>query len=105
MNEYMAISSSLHEAYNPSKTHSHMVTTSHLTNMALPSTTNLKEELTIVIVLFNWFAFTIVLTGISALLSDIYALYILLVTQWGTLPAHITSIQNSFIYHKLHKSP
>nr|YP_009943974.1 NADH dehydrogenase subunit 4 [Edolisoma coerulescens]QOD95818.1 NADH dehydrogenase subunit 4 [Edolisoma coerulescens] len=67
----------------------------NLTNMALPPTTNLMAELTIVIALFNWSALTIILTGTAILLTASYTLYMLMMTQRGTLPSHITSIQNS----------
>nr|AIU44942.1 NADH dehydrogenase subunit 4 [Haemorhous purpureus] len=67
----------------------------NLTNMALPPTTNLMAELTIIIALFNWSAFTIILTGAAILLTASYTLYMLTMTQRGTLPSHITSIQNS----------
>nr|APA16942.1 NADH dehydrogenase subunit 4 [Patagioenas fasciata monilis]APA16955.1 NADH dehydrogenase subunit 4 [Patagioenas fasciata monilis]QOD98132.1 NADH dehydrogenase subunit 4 [Patagioenas fasciata] len=67
----------------------------NLTNMALPPTTNLMAELTIMIALFNWSTPTIILTGIATLLTASYTLFMLLMTQRGTLPAHITSIQNS----------
>nr|YP_010257245.1 NADH dehydrogenase subunit 4 [Motacilla flava]QVM19082.1 NADH dehydrogenase subunit 4 [Motacilla flava] len=67
----------------------------NLTNMALPPTTNLMAELTIVIALFNWSAFTIVLTGGAILLTASYTLYMLITTQRGALPSHITSIQNT----------
>nr|ABD58773.1 NADH dehydrogenase subunit 4 [Turnix sylvaticus] len=67
----------------------------NLTNMALPPTTNLMAELTIMIALFNWSTFTIILTGIATLLTATYTLSMLLTTQRGTLPTHITSIQNS----------
>nr|YP_009943870.1 NADH dehydrogenase subunit 4 [Grallaria varia]QOD95701.1 NADH dehydrogenase subunit 4 [Grallaria varia] len=67
----------------------------NLTNMALPPTTNLMAELTIMIALFNWSTFTILLTGIATLLTASYTLFMLLTTQRGTTPAHITSIQNS----------
>nr|YP_009646756.1 NADH dehydrogenase subunit 4 [Ectopistes migratorius]AGH06080.1 NADH dehydrogenase subunit 4 [Ectopistes migratorius]AGH06093.1 NADH dehydrogenase subunit 4 [Ectopistes migratorius]ANT45571.1 NADH dehydrogenase subunit 4 [Ectopistes migratorius]APA16994.1 NADH dehydrogenase subunit 4 [Ectopistes migratorius]APA17007.1 NADH dehydrogenase subunit 4 [Ectopistes migratorius] len=67
----------------------------NLTNMALPPTTNLMAELTIMIALFNWSAPTIILTGTATLLTASYTLYMLLMTQRGTLPTHITSIQNS----------
>nr|YP_009145361.1 NADH dehydrogenase subunit 4 [Acanthis flammea]AKK32381.1 NADH dehydrogenase subunit 4 [Acanthis flammea] len=67
----------------------------NLTNMALPPTTNLMAELTIVIALFNWSAFTIILTGAAILLTASYTLYMLMMTQRGPLPSHITSIQNS----------
>nr|YP_010000569.1 NADH dehydrogenase subunit 4 [Hypocryptadius cinnamomeus]QOD96468.1 NADH dehydrogenase subunit 4 [Hypocryptadius cinnamomeus] len=67
----------------------------NLTNMALPPTTNLMAELTIVIALFNWSAFTMILTGATILLTASYTLYMLMMTQRGSLPSHITSVQNS----------
>nr|QHI42730.1 NADH dehydrogenase subunit 4 [Pluvialis apricaria] len=67
----------------------------NLTNMALPPTTNLMAELTIMVALFNWSTFTIILTGLATFLTASYTLYMLLMTQRGVLPTHITSIQNS----------
>nr|YP_009305755.1 NADH dehydrogenase subunit 4 [Callaeas cinereus]ANT45558.1 NADH dehydrogenase subunit 4 [Callaeas cinereus] len=67
----------------------------NLTNMAIPPTINLMAELTIVIALFNWSALTIILTGAAILLTASYTLYMLMVTQRGALPSHITSMQNS----------
>nr|YP_009058665.1 NADH dehydrogenase subunit 4 [Hyliota flavigaster]AIM46858.1 NADH dehydrogenase subunit 4 [Hyliota flavigaster] len=67
----------------------------NMTNMALPPTINLMAELTIVIALFNWSSFTLLLTGSAILLTASYTLYMLITTQRGTLPSHITSIQNS----------
>ncbi|YP_009025135.1 NADH dehydrogenase subunit 4 (mitochondrion) [Egretta garzetta] len=67
----------------------------NLTNMALPPTTNLMAELTIMIALFNWSTPTIILTGIATLLTASYTLFMMLTTQRGVLPNHITSIQNS----------
>nr|YP_009133019.1 NADH dehydrogenase subunit 4 [Poecile palustris]AKB92806.1 NADH dehydrogenase subunit 4 [Poecile palustris] len=67
----------------------------NLTNMAIPPTTNLMAELTIIIALFNWSSFTILLTGAAILLTASYTLYMLTMTQRGPLPSHITSIQNS----------
>nr|YP_009227598.1 NADH dehydrogenase subunit 4 [Rhipidura fuliginosa]AGI51070.1 NADH dehydrogenase subunit 4 [Rhipidura fuliginosa] len=67
----------------------------NLTNMALPPTTNLMAELTIVIALFNWSSITIILTGTAIILTASYTLYMLITTQRGILPSHITSIQNS----------
>nr|QXU60043.1 NADH dehydrogenase subunit 4 [Dactylortyx thoracicus] len=67
----------------------------NLTNMALPPTTNLMAELTIMISLFNWSPPTIILTGTATLLTVSYTLYMLLSTQRGTLPTHITSAPNS----------
>nr|YP_010000400.1 NADH dehydrogenase subunit 4 [Rhadina sibilatrix]QOD96273.1 NADH dehydrogenase subunit 4 [Rhadina sibilatrix] len=67
----------------------------NLTNMALPPTINLMAELTIMIALFNWSSLTIILTGSAILLTASYTLYMLMTTQRGVLPSHITSIQNS----------
>nr|YP_001936246.1 NADH dehydrogenase subunit 4 [Syrmaticus soemmerringii ijimae]BAG16192.1 NADH dehydrogenase subunit 4 [Syrmaticus soemmerringii ijimae] len=67
----------------------------NLTNMALPPTTNLMAELTIMITLFNWSPLTIILTGTATLLTACYTLYMLLSTQRGTLPTHITTTPNS----------
>nr|QOD97952.1 NADH dehydrogenase subunit 4 [Bucorvus abyssinicus] len=67
----------------------------NLTNMALPPTTNLMAELTIMTALFNWSPFTIFLTGVATLLTASYTLFMLLTTQRGPLPTHITSVQNS----------
>nr|YP_009519853.1 NADH dehydrogenase subunit 4 [Niltava davidi]ARK36793.1 NADH dehydrogenase subunit 4 [Niltava davidi] len=67
----------------------------NLANMALPPTINLMAELTIVIALFNWSSLTLILTGAAILLTASYTLYMLMMTQRGTLPSHITSIQNS----------
>nr|QXU60355.1 NADH dehydrogenase subunit 4 [Scleroptila afra] len=67
----------------------------NLTNMALPPTTNLMAELTIMIALFNWSTPTIILTGTATLLTATYTLYMLLSTQRGPLPTHITTTPNS----------
>nr|NP_777298.1 NADH dehydrogenase subunit 4 [Eudyptula minor]AAO23036.1 NADH dehydrogenase subunit 4 [Eudyptula minor] len=67
----------------------------NLSNMALPPTTNLMAELTIMTSLFNWSSPTIILTGTTTLLTAAYTLFMLLATQRGVLPTHITSIQNS----------
>nr|YP_007183120.1 NADH dehydrogenase subunit 4 [Neophema chrysogaster]AFN22139.1 NADH dehydrogenase subunit 4 [Neophema chrysogaster] len=67
----------------------------NLTNMALPPTTNLMAELSIMISLFNWSTPTILLTGITTLLTASYTLFMLTTTQRGSLPPHITTLQNS----------
>nr|YP_009944234.1 NADH dehydrogenase subunit 4 [Cinclus mexicanus]QOD96091.1 NADH dehydrogenase subunit 4 [Cinclus mexicanus] len=67
----------------------------NLANMALPPTINLMAELTIVISLFNWSSPTLILTGGTILLTASYTLHMLTTTQRGTLPSHITSIQNN----------
>nr|QDB64218.1 NADH dehydrogenase subunit 4 [Yungipicus canicapillus] len=67
----------------------------NLTNMALPPTTNLMAELTIMISLFNWSPLTLILTGSAAFLTASYTLFMFLTTQRGPLPPHITTIPNS----------
>nr|QBR55090.1 NADH dehydrogenase subunit 4 [Geokichla sibirica sibirica] len=67
----------------------------NLANMALPPTINLMAELTIIVALFNWSNLTLILTGAAMILTASYTLYMLTTTQRGTLPSHITSIQNS----------
>nr|YP_009991930.1 NADH dehydrogenase subunit 4 [Nothoprocta ornata]YP_009991943.1 NADH dehydrogenase subunit 4 [Nothoprocta pentlandii]QNN84804.1 NADH dehydrogenase subunit 4 [Nothoprocta ornata]QNN84817.1 NADH dehydrogenase subunit 4 [Nothoprocta pentlandii] len=67
----------------------------NLTNMALPPTTNLMAELTIMISLFKWSPLTIILTGLATLLTASYTLYMFLTTQRGTPPTHISTIHNS----------
>nr|YP_009720930.1 NADH dehydrogenase subunit 4 [Agapornis nigrigenis]YP_009720943.1 NADH dehydrogenase subunit 4 [Agapornis pullarius]YP_009720956.1 NADH dehydrogenase subunit 4 [Agapornis lilianae]QCD14040.1 NADH dehydrogenase subunit 4 [Agapornis fischeri]QGM79715.1 NADH dehydrogenase subunit 4 [Agapornis personatus]QGM79702.1 NADH dehydrogenase subunit 4 [Agapornis nigrigenis]QGM79728.1 NADH dehydrogenase subunit 4 [Agapornis lilianae] len=67
----------------------------NLTNMALPPSTNLMAELTIMIALFNWSPPTILLTGPATLLTALYTLFMLTTTQRGPLSPHITTLQNS----------
>nr|YP_002640547.1 NADH dehydrogenase subunit 4 [Hypotaenidia okinawae]BAH24070.1 NADH dehydrogenase subunit 4 [Hypotaenidia okinawae] len=67
----------------------------NLTNMALPPTTNLMAELTIMTALFNWSYITLILTGTATFLTAAYTLSMLLMTQRGMTPTHLTSIQNS----------
>nr|YP_009519840.1 NADH dehydrogenase subunit 4 [Picumnus innominatus]ARB52440.1 NADH dehydrogenase subunit 4 [Picumnus innominatus] len=67
----------------------------NLTNMAIPPTTNLMAELTIMISLFNWSPLTLLLTGLATFLTASYTLFMLLTTQRGPLPPHIKNIQNS----------
>nr|YP_009155403.1 NADH dehydrogenase subunit 4 [Florisuga mellivora]AIY56535.1 NADH dehydrogenase subunit 4 [Florisuga mellivora] len=67
----------------------------NLTNMALPPTTNLMAELTIMIALFNWSPLTILMTGAATFLTASYTLFMFATTQRGPLPTHITHMQNS----------
>nr|WDE84448.1 NADH dehydrogenase subunit 4 [Sphyrapicus varius] len=67
----------------------------NLTNMALPPTTNLMAELTIMISLFNWSPLTLILTGAATFMTASYTLFMFITTQRGPLPPHITTILNS----------
>nr|YP_002364477.1 NADH dehydrogenase subunit 4 [Todiramphus sanctus vagans]ABY82551.1 NADH dehydrogenase subunit 4 [Todiramphus sanctus vagans] len=66
-----------------------------LTNMALPPTTNLMAELTIMTTLFNWSPLTIALTGLASFLTASYTLFMFLTTQRGSTPPYITTTPNS----------
>nr|YP_010937490.1 NADH dehydrogenase subunit 4 [Psittacara holochlorus]WKW95499.1 NADH dehydrogenase subunit 4 [Psittacara holochlorus] len=67
----------------------------NLTNMALPPTTNLMAELSIIVALFNWSPPTIILTGAATLLTASYTLSMLTTTQRGALPPHIMTLQTT----------
>nr|AYN50515.1 NADH dehydrogenase subunit 4 [Probosciger aterrimus goliath]QOD97978.1 NADH dehydrogenase subunit 4 [Probosciger aterrimus] len=67
----------------------------NLTNMALPPTTNLMAELSIMVALFNWSYPTILLTGTATLLTALYTLFMLTTTQRGIPSPYITTLQNS----------
>nr|ABY58569.1 NADH dehydrogenase subunit 4 [Leptobrachium smithi] len=62
---------------------------SNLMNMALPPSTNLMGEITIMVSLFNWSPWTIIFTGLGALLTACYSLYMFLSTQRGST-SHFT---------------
>nr|BAC23614.1 NADH dehydrogenase subunit 4 [Synbranchus marmoratus] len=63
-----------------------------LTNLALPPLPNLMGELMIIISLFNWSFWTIIFTGLGALITAIYSLYMFLNTQRGSLMTHLLSL-------------
>nr|YP_009910880.1 NADH dehydrogenase subunit 4 [Darevskia praticola]QDP70109.1 NADH dehydrogenase subunit 4 [Darevskia praticola] len=57
----------------------------NLTNMAMPPSINLVGELLIITALFNWSSPTIIITGLGTLITATYSLYMLLMTQRGTM--------------------
>lgn len=63
---------------------------SNFINMALPPFPNLIGEIIIITSLFNWSPWTIFATGLGALLTACYSLYIYLSTQRGTT-SHFSS--------------
>nr|YP_003934232.1 NADH dehydrogenase subunit 4 [Kinosternon leucostomum]ACP30418.1 NADH dehydrogenase subunit 4 [Kinosternon leucostomum] len=63
-----------------------------LTNMALPPTVNLMGELIMIVAIFNWSHVTILMTGLGALITAIYTLYMFSSTQWNELPSYIKTI-------------
>nr|ACJ43904.1 NADH dehydrogenase subunit 4 [Triturus cristatus] len=68
----------------------------NLSNMALPPTMNLWGELTIMVSLFNWSPWTILITGLGALITASYTLYMFLMTQRGPTPPHLGQINPSY---------
>nr|YP_009991995.1 NADH dehydrogenase subunit 4 [Crypturellus cinnamomeus]QNN84895.1 NADH dehydrogenase subunit 4 [Crypturellus cinnamomeus] len=67
----------------------------NLTNMALPPTTNLMAELSIMTALFHWSPPTIILTGLATLLTATYTMSMFQTTQRGTPPTSITMLPHS----------
>nr|WNH23112.1 NADH dehydrogenase subunit 4 [Floridichthys carpio] len=69
--------------------------TATLANLALPPLPNLMGELMIITSLFNWSAWTLLLTGTGTLITAGYSLYMFLLTQRGPLPDHLASLDPS----------
>nr|YP_010956649.1 NADH dehydrogenase subunit 4 [Coryphaenoides alateralis]WMY89742.1 NADH dehydrogenase subunit 4 [Coryphaenoides alateralis] len=67
-----------------------------LANLALPPLPNLMGELVILTSLFNWSAWTLVLTGAGTLITATYSLYVFLVGQRGPLPQHMLSLPPTY---------
>nr|YP_010957286.1 NADH dehydrogenase subunit 4 [Albatrossia pectoralis]WMY90587.1 NADH dehydrogenase subunit 4 [Albatrossia pectoralis] len=65
---------------------------SSLANLALPPLPNLMGELVILTSLFNWSAWTLVLTGAGTLITATYSLYVFLMSQRGPLPQHMFNL-------------
>nr|YP_009911457.1 NADH dehydrogenase subunit 4 [Leptosciurus otinus]QLD21939.1 NADH dehydrogenase subunit 4 [Leptosciurus otinus] len=63
-----------------------------LTNLALPPSINLIGELFIIISSFSWSSITIMLTGLNMLITAMYSLYMLIITQRGKFTYHLTNI-------------
>nr|WNH22397.1 NADH dehydrogenase subunit 4 [Harengula humeralis] len=64
----------------------------NLANLALPPLPNLMGELMIIVAAFSWSPWTIVPTGLGALITAAYSLYMFLMTQRGPVPAHIVGL-------------
>nr|BCO16525.1 NADH dehydrogenase subunit 4 [Gehyra marginata] len=62
-----------------------------LMNMALPPSINLMGEIMIITSLFNWNMTTIILTGLTTLITATYTLYIFLSTQKTNPPSNTTT--------------
>lgn len=67
-----------------------------LTNLALPPTINLIGELFVILSSFSWSYTTILLIGLNVVITALYSLYILIITQRGKYSQHIQSINPSF---------
>lgn len=67
-----------------------------LANLALPPSINLIGELLITITLFSWSHLSIILVGTNILITALYSLYILIITQRGKLTFHINNLQPSY---------
>nr|YP_007625428.1 NADH dehydrogenase subunit 4 [Polypterus ansorgii]ADG95162.1 NADH dehydrogenase subunit 4 [Polypterus ansorgii] len=66
-----------------------------LANMALPPLPNLMGELMIMVSMFNWSNWTILLTGIGALITASYSLYLYVSSQRGPIPNNLTTMESS----------
>nr|YP_001260508.1 NADH dehydrogenase subunit 4 [Ammotragus lervia]ABO27124.1 NADH dehydrogenase subunit 4 [Ammotragus lervia] len=67
-----------------------------LTNLALPPTINLIGELFVVTSTFSWSNITIILMGLNMVITALYSLYMLIMTQRGKYTHHINNISPSF---------
>nr|YP_009911600.1 NADH dehydrogenase subunit 4 [Hadrosciurus ignitus]QLD22602.1 NADH dehydrogenase subunit 4 [Hadrosciurus ignitus] len=63
-----------------------------LTNLALPPSINLIGELFIIVSSFSWSNITIILMGLNMLITALYSLYMLIVTQRGKFTYHLVNI-------------
>nr|BAK85822.1 NADH dehydrogenase subunit 4 [Procyon lotor] len=67
-----------------------------MTNLALPPTINLIGELFVVMASFSWSNMTIILMGTNIIITALYTLYMLIMTQRGKSTQHIKNIKPSF---------
>nr|QLD22173.1 NADH dehydrogenase subunit 4 [Hadrosciurus igniventris] len=63
-----------------------------LTNLALPPSINLIGELLIIMSSFSWSNITIMLMGMNMLITALYSLYMLIITQRGKFTYHLVNI-------------
>nr|YP_009003635.1 NADH dehydrogenase subunit 4 [Uraeotyphlus gansi]AGZ19120.1 NADH dehydrogenase subunit 4 [Uraeotyphlus gansi] len=68
----------------------------NLSNMALPPSSNLLGELTIVSALFNWSNWTILITGAGIIITALYTLNMFLLTQRGPIQDHLSQIESTY---------
>nr|YP_009987488.1 NADH dehydrogenase subunit 4 [Soriculus nigrescens]ATN40426.1 NADH dehydrogenase subunit 4 [Soriculus nigrescens] len=67
-----------------------------LTNLALPPTINLIGELFIMLSSFSWSNITMILMGINVVITALYSLYMLIMTQRGKFSYHVNTIKPTF---------
>nr|YP_009048537.1 NADH dehydrogenase subunit 4 [Vespertilio sinensis]AHL43873.1 NADH dehydrogenase subunit 4 [Vespertilio sinensis] len=67
-----------------------------LMNLALPPSINLIGELFVTMAMFSWSYFSIILLGINIIITALYTLYMLIMTQRGKYTYHIHNIKPSF---------
>nr|YP_009158149.1 NADH dehydrogenase subunit 4 [Dipus sagitta]AKN58261.1 NADH dehydrogenase subunit 4 [Dipus sagitta] len=67
-----------------------------LTNLALPPSINFIGELYIIISSFSWSNPSIILTGINMLITALYTLYMLIMTQRGSITNHMKTLLPTF---------
>nr|UEK24945.1 NADH dehydrogenase subunit 4 [Spilogale interrupta]UEK25010.1 NADH dehydrogenase subunit 4 [Spilogale interrupta]UEK25023.1 NADH dehydrogenase subunit 4 [Spilogale interrupta]UEK25036.1 NADH dehydrogenase subunit 4 [Spilogale interrupta]UEK25062.1 NADH dehydrogenase subunit 4 [Spilogale interrupta] len=67
-----------------------------LANLALPPTINLIGELFVIMSSFSWSNTTIALMGANVIITALYSLYMLIMTQRGKYTHHIKNIKPSF---------
>nr|YP_009630840.1 NADH dehydrogenase subunit 4 [Mesoplodon bidens]QBS32927.1 NADH dehydrogenase subunit 4 [Mesoplodon bidens] len=67
-----------------------------LANLALPPTINLIGELLVVMSTFSWSNLTIILMGTNIVITALYSLYMLIMTQRGKHTHHINNLIPSF---------
>nr|YP_010455539.1 NADH dehydrogenase subunit 4 [Choeroniscus minor]UUA63170.1 NADH dehydrogenase subunit 4 [Choeroniscus minor] len=63
-----------------------------LTNLALPPTINLIGELFIVLSMFTWSNLSLILLGLNIIITALYSLYMLIMTQRGKHTYHINNV-------------
>nr|AAL25163.1 NADH dehydrogenase subunit 4 [Eulemur rubriventer]AAN64720.1 NADH dehydrogenase subunit 4 [Eulemur rubriventer]ABU45829.1 NADH dehydrogenase subunit 4 [Eulemur rubriventer]AII99042.1 NADH dehydrogenase subunit 4 [Eulemur rubriventer] len=66
-----------------------------LTNLALPPSINLIGELFVTMASFSWSNITIILVGLNMLITALYSLYMLTITQRGKLTYHTHNLNPS----------
>nr|AIG23327.1 NADH dehydrogenase subunit 4 [Notoryctes caurinus] len=80
-----------------------------LANLALPPSINLLGELTVIISSFSWSNFSIILLGMNTVITAMYSLYMLIMSQRGKFTHHAFPIKPSLtrehILMTLHISP